>query len=286
VFIGLYRWCRLFSRGAQSKASASAAIVNSSHSEGAVQTPGRKTLLASLADSLSNRVTDPAWSAISLEQLNAVREKAKALLGAQYARATMYDINQLIVRPACEVAQKSYAHIVNDGAFLHVDVFVSHAWAENFEEFVNSVNRAFHLCPVKPTLWICAFALVQSSDPKVVQQQVGLNQDPNKAPFTKALRKAEKVLIVRNRAVDLYSRIWCCWELAAAAEYGFLRRPGALMVAGPAVFSRNNKVDVSQAHASNEDDKIRILRHILNTGSYKDVNNTLTQVQNHEAESA
>jgi len=208
------------------------------------------------------------------------------LLGARYAEATMYDIIQFVVRPACEVEQKAYAHIVNPGAFLHVEVFVSHAWGENFDEFVSSVNRAFHLCPVKPTLWICAFALVQSSNPTVVQQQVGLSEDPSKAPFSRALRKAEKVLIVRNRTVDLYSRIWCCWELAAASEYGFLKRSGALMVAGPAAFSQDKAVDVTHANASNSNDKVRILLHILKNGSYDAVNETLTRVQNHVAEIA
>jgi hypothetical protein len=227
---------------------------------------------------------DPAWAAISLEQLNAVRQEAKVLLGAKYLEATMYNINQLLIRPKCERAQKPYAHIVNGNALLHVEVFVSHAWAENFDEFVNSVNRAFHLCPIKPNVWICAFALVQSSDPKVIEQQVGLNRDPRGAPFTRALRRAEKVLVVRNRAVDLYSRIWCCWELAAASGYGFLRRPGALMIAGPATFSQGKQVDIAHANASNERDKDRILQHLRNKGSYTEVNDKLTLVKNHVAE--
>merc|ERR1712137_672512 len=145
---------------------------------------------------------DPAWAAISLEQLLAIRSQAAATLGEAYTTATMHDINSLLIRPACERERKPYAHILNGSSLLRVEVFVSHAWAENFEEFVESIRKAFHLWPVKPSLWICAFALVQSSDPKVVQQQVGLSSDPHKAPFTKALAKAEKFLIVRNRTMD------------------------------------------------------------------------------------
>merc|ERR1712032_344055 len=223
------------------------------------------------------------WAAISVAQLNDLRQQAVVSLGEAFSIASMYDINVHLIRPACEQHGKPYAHIVNDGNLLKVQVFVSHAWAENFGEFVNSVNAAFHQWTVKPNIWICACALLQSSDPKVVAHQVA-SRDPRKAPFTRALRMAEKFLVVRNRSVDIYSRIWCYWELAAAHEVGFLDKAGSLMVAGPATFAEDGPVDIANANASSLSDKATILGHLIVKGSYASTNQKLTQVRQHVAE--
>ncbi len=81
------------------------------------------------------------------------------------------------------------------------------AWAEPFQQFVESINSAFLHEPHEPHLWICAAALFQTTNKDEIAKQLG--SDPNAAPFTKALRQAERFLVVRNRAVDLHDRIWC-----------------------------------------------------------------------------
>jgi len=235
--------------------------------------------MCSLSD--EEKAKDPAWAAISLEQLNDLRELARASLGSGYSNATMYDVNRAVLQPLCQEHVKSYAHIVNGSAgsgLLHLTVFVSHAWAENFDLFVNSINDEFRSWAVKPNLWICATALLQTTDPNIISMQVGTGADPSSAPFTKALAQAEKLLIVRNDAVDLYDRIWCCWELFVAYEQGLVKRPGCLMVVGPPA-AEGLPVDITMAKASNEEDKCKILLHVLSGRRYQAINDILTEIK-------
>jgi len=235
-------------------------------------------------DTLTNeeKAKDPAWAAISLEQLNDLRDLARETLGSGFSTATLYDVNRAILQPMCEAHGKSYAHIVNSshkGSTLkRLTVFVSHAWAENFDMFVSSINDAFRSWAIKPNIWICATALIQTTDPKIIAMQVGTGTDPTNAPFTKALAAAEKLLIVRNDAVDLYERIWCCWELFVAHQQGLVHRPGCLMVVGPAA-APGKAVDITRAKASNNDDKQKILVYVLSSNLYQVINESLTEIK-------
>jgi len=227
-----------------------------------------------------HKLVEPAWAAITVRQLNDLREKSIEALGEAYWTATMHDVNRAVLQPLCEKFQKPYAHIVNEGNLMYVGVFVSHCWAENFEQFVQSVNGAFQDWPVKPNLWICATALTQSTDPEAVSHQVGTGEEPSEAPFTKALAVAEKLLIVRNAAIDLYERIWCCWEFFIAYQLGMISRPGAVIIVGPTTFATDRKrVDVANAQASNLEDKRRILQQISKSANYDEINRKLTQIK-------
>lgn len=106
-----------------------------------------------------------------------------------------------------------------------------------------------------PNLWICAFAVFQTTDKTLVSEQLG--DDPRHAPFTRALLRAERFLVVRNRTTDIYTRIWCCWELYIAYIMGFLTS-SKLSITGPNVFT-NVKHDVLSAYASDPRDKEQIL---------------------------
>jgi len=229
-----------------------------------------------------DRSRHPAWCAVKLEQLSDLRDLAKAELGQDYPAATMYDVNRRILQPMCDEHRKSYAQIVNGSDPKFVQIFVSHAWAENFDEFVTAVNAPFAHWRVKPTLWICALALIQSTDPDIVALQVGTGDDPSQAPFTLALKEADQILVVRNQAMDLYERIWCCWELFVAYELNLVHKPGGLIVTGqPYAAGVATLVDITSAQASNAEDKRRILDHILSTNhQYDSVNELLTEVKN------
>jgi len=228
----------------------------------------------------ASKMMDPSWAAITVRQLNELREKSINAMGSAYWTATMHDINGAVLQPLCDEFQQPYAHIVNKGKLLHVGAFVSHCWSENFEQFVQSVNEAFQDWPVKPNLWICATALIQSKDPEAVLHQVGTGEEPSKAPFTRALARAEKLLIVRNAAIDLYERIWCCWEFFIAYQQGMIHRPGAVLIVGPTTFATDSKqVDVASAQASNLEDKRRILEHISKTANFEEINRKLTQIK-------
>lgn len=232
-------------------------------------------------ETLDDQLQDPAWAAISLDQLKELRDEAMKVLGNDYQDADMHTVVERVIKPRCEAHGKSWARIVNPQPLL-LSAFVSHCWAENFDHFVNSVDQAFAYWTVKPHLWICATALFQSSDPSEISAQVGTGSDPSNAYFTKALSKAQKLLIVRNSVVDLYQRIWCCWELFLAYEQGMLHKPGAVMVVGPVTppSVEQPAVDIRNAQASNPHDKENILNHVLvKQKCFNEINAKLTEVK-------
>mmetsp|Transcript_4363 Transcript_4363/g.10536 ORF Transcript_4363/g.10536 Transcript_4363/m.10536 type:complete len:514 (+) Transcript_4363:59-1600(+) len=251
------------------------------------QAPGvRKlpVLLGSLAEEAGSKPADihqsvdPAWASISFDQFVDLRRRVMEALGTEYWTATMHDVNSKFLQPLCDGSGMCYAHFINSSELLLVDVFVSHAWQECFEEFFQAVCSAFRHWRAKPNLWICALALRQSKDAASVALQVGAGSDPSAAPFTKALAKADKLLIVRNSAVNLYDRIWCCWEFYMAVQLGFCTRPGAVLVSGPNVF-QEKCIDIACAKASSFEDKQKILAHIFSNGSsYQFVNKQLETI--------
>jgi len=229
---------------------------------------------------ISDRSHDPAWAAVTLDQLNDFRNLAKAELGLDYVGATMHDVNSRILQPFCDQHRKCYAQVVNVSGLKHIDIFVSHAWAENFDEFVTAVNAPFAHWLVKPNLWICALALVQSTDPDLVAIQVGVGDDPSHAPFTRALAQADKILVVRNQQVDIYGRIWCCWEMFTAYQLNFMQKPGGIMVVGSPGDADTQQIDIATAEASNLEDKLRILHHITSHAqTYDSVNRIVSEVR-------
>merc|ERR1712151_1363845 len=99
-------------------------------------------------------------------------------------------------------------------------------------------------------VWICALAKQQSTDEAFMKSQ--LDCDVSAAPFTRALEKASHYLIMRNERVDIYSRIWCCWELYCAFTCGLLRS-AKLRISGSSSLKCTTTVtsDIKDAGASN-----------------------------------
>merc|ERR1712226_1822951 len=106
-----------------------------------------------------------------------------------------------------------------------------------------------------------------------------IGNDPACAPFTRALRRADKLMIVRNTEVDLYTRIWCVWELYIAKTID-LAEPGKLLVAGPNAFADSAQRSVEDAQASEETDKIRICTKIRSVvGMMDEVNAMVDEIR-------
>ena len=153
-----------------------------------------------------------------------------------YATVTMREVNEMFIKPECAKSGTSYAMACNPGG-LELHMFVTHAWDEPFKEFVESIQSACAHDAVKPNLWICALALVQSDDPAVISAQVGDEKTPlEQAPFVRALERASQFLVVRNRNTDIYTRLWCVCELDCAWKFDLLST-GKARVCGPAVFA-------------------------------------------------
>jgi len=79
---------------------------------------------------------DPAMCAITYQQLMDLEVKARKKLGrSAYGKATMRDINRVIIEPSCKQTWKPYALQLNPKG-LKIDAFITHAWDEPFEAFV------------------------------------------------------------------------------------------------------------------------------------------------------
>eukprot|EP00440_Ansanella_granifera_P032848 gb/GFBE01035637.1/.p1 GENE.gb/GFBE01035637.1/~~gb/GFBE01035637.1/.p1 ORF type:complete len:571 (+),score=114.47 gb/GFBE01035637.1/:1-1713(+) len=197
---------------------------------------------------------------MSMDQLADVNEEAMALFGDEFGTKMLYDINESIIQPSCAESGLPYAVMLNESNPLPGKVFVTHAWAEKFAEFCKCVAAALtSMTSEYPYLWICAFAIFQTTDPALISRQLG--GDPRQAPFTRALSRADYFLVVRNDQVDIYERIWCIWELYLAFTQGFLTSD-KLIITGPNTFRSNARVNIENARSSDENDKLQIMEAI------------------------
>eukprot|EP00035_Acanthoeca_spectabilis_P028826 m.472255 g.472255 ORF g.472255 m.472255 type:complete len:727 (-) comp32385_c0_seq1:348-2528(-) len=200
---------------------------------------------------------------ISFDVLKLVYDQAAALAEDDFDSWTMRDINRAIVKPLCSQHGTSLA-LVHSPDGLAAEVFVSHAWGESFKHFSDCIFETYRTSVRKPTLWICTFALLQSDDPAVVAQQIGAVDAPlNDAPFTRALRHARELLVVRNSTVDIYSRLWCVCEVYFAHTYGLA--PEHTKVVGSDSFA-GVITSCLDAKCRDRSDRVRIL-HALIGGS-------------------
>jgi len=210
---------------------------------------------------------EPSMWAISFQQLLDVKEKAVIMFRDNFGSKTMRDINKDIIIPVCQETKTAYALSKNiDG--LETQVFVSHGWDEPFGDFVDSIQTAFITKFVKPTLWICAFALLQGNH-KEIKEQLGPGETSlEQSPFVKALKGATLYLVVRNCNSDLCDRIWVVCEIMYAKKYSFI--PNKALITGPGMFA-DSKTSCLDAKCYDLNDKARITKELLNEHSYEDI---------------
>eukprot|EP00811_Abedinium_folium_P035444 NODE_8234_length_1512_cov_5.241877.p1 GENE.NODE_8234_length_1512_cov_5.241877~~NODE_8234_length_1512_cov_5.241877.p1 ORF type:complete len:410 (-),score=75.62 NODE_8234_length_1512_cov_5.241877:241-1470(-) len=212
------------------------------------------------------RDEDTCWMAFTLNNLQTLTEKNVALHGSAASAKAMWEVVNAIVRPECAASQKPYAWVLNRGHLEKCEVFISHAWAECFEEFCESIRSVRGRIGPDPKLWICAFALWQpptrEQSAEVAKQ---LGDDPLQAPFTTALRSSRTFLVVRNANLDMYSRVWCVWEIFLAETLG-KTGPESLVIAGrnPPSYRPEAPVDVRSCESSVPADKTKIMDYITN----------------------
>jgi len=221
----------------------------------------------------------PSYFAISLRQLNELDEKARAQLGGRYRGASMRTVVEEVISPATsQFVNRGYARLLNECQLLPLEVFVIHCWDGGFEDFIKTVNGVFSSYASPPNLWICATALWQGGDLRTARRP-GL--DPAKAPFAEAMRRAQTVLVVRNTQVDLYTRLWCIWEMYLAERLGFRARHGGFLVAGSnRVFASEDEVDIMRCDTSELEDQQWILAAVeAQDGGPAEVARVVTQIR-------
>ena len=220
----------------------------------------------------------PAMWAITYDQLVDVKNLVHQRVGPRrYRKATMRDVNDLIITPSCLETGVSYARQLNPDGLL-LDAFITHAWDEPFVEFVESIEHAFQTTLNKPNLWICAFALVQG-DASLIAKQLGTAEDGDKkpslleTPFVRALQHADRFVVVRNSCVDLYGRIWCVCELLYARQYGLV--PEKTYVTGANSFTGVQSTCLNATATSPKDQEV-ILSVLLNEHNREEIDSFVT----------
>lgn len=204
-----------------------------------------------------------------------VRERTK-----RPRETNLYAVTELIIIPRTKSKGVSYSELVNPGG-LQVDFFISHHWAEDFGEFVQSVLR--HAIIAAPEMgqhvkwrdvvyWCCAFANNQ--------HRIELGETLQKSPFYQALnsKNCKGTVMNLNQAATALDRIWCIYEVYLTHK---LEKPFTLNFRlGPLVgvvqetkekdswvfhiFKMLQHIDVAQADATNLDDYNKIIGEIEN----------------------
>ncbi|CAJ1409359.1 unnamed protein product [Effrenium voratum] len=175
---------------------------------------------------------DPGLWGISWAALESIEKDAKETFKGNYRDKSMWHVVQHIVKPSCAKHGVPIALVRNGWQVLPAQDFITHCWAEPFQEFMDSLRHAYDTAVVKPTLFICAFSLFQGEASDI---EAALGQSIPQAPFVKALRSAERYVVVRNRMADLYTRAWCLVEYIYAKKLGFYK--DKVLITGPNKFS-------------------------------------------------
>jgi len=111
----------------------------------------------------------------------------------------------------------SFSLLVNQEKPKFVGTMVSHAWDEPVPEFSDAVLDSDEVGP----FWICALSIHQNNNEKIgvtIGQQ--LSPNPDTGPFCVVLRAVDKMIAVVTFGCDIYTRLWCVYELYTARKLG------------------------------------------------------------------
>jgi hypothetical protein len=144
---------------------------------------------------------------VTLEQMRILRRQPNF---EKYM--TMTDVVNKIVKPMTAGKGTGYALHCNNEAPLRAKVMVSHAWQENFVQFLETVEQS----GLEGPFWVCAFSIYQNEDIENVTIQKQLGPSPSTGPFSTVLKQSERMLAVMTTSCDIYTRLWCVYEIYIA----------------------------------------------------------------------
>jgi len=93
----------------------------------------------------------------------------------------------------------------------HASVFISHSWAERFEDFIATLSKL----GTDNVVWVCSFALNQNGN------IAGALESIDRSPFAVAMHSATRVLVMADSSADVLSRCWVVLELHLATQKYF-----------------------------------------------------------------
>lgn len=163
----------------------------------------------------------PEMWGITLQQLRDVMKDEAFISGASgfgglSGGMTMYEVVEKIIKPKTKGRGMGYSLLVNDKKPLRAKVMVSHAWGEDYERFISALQDSGCSGP----FWVCAMSIYQNGDiPKLtIAKQLGPN--PSTGPFSTVLKQSTMMLAVVTPDCDIYTRLWCVYEMFVAIHLG------------------------------------------------------------------
>lgn len=202
----------------------------------------------------------PEYWGITLEQL----EHVKNLPGYD-SSMSMYEVVQTLIKPLTRGSWMGYALYLNKETPLRAKQMTSHAWGENYSDFVKALKASMCQGP----FWVCAMAIYQESD-EVISEQLGPSLEYG--PFATVLKQATDMIAIFTPAADIYLRMWCVFEIFVAVKLGVSVKFAALnqqFRSGieniyDAIFEHGHKRCCSEkAQCSKESDEMQI-RELIN----------------------
>eukprot|EP00548_Thalassiothrix_antarctica_P018999 CAMPEP_0194194452 /NCGR_PEP_ID=MMETSP0154-20130528/75587_1 /TAXON_ID=1049557 /ORGANISM="Thalassiothrix antarctica, Strain L6-D1" /LENGTH=403 /DNA_ID=CAMNT_0038918883 /DNA_START=1240 /DNA_END=2450 /DNA_ORIENTATION=+ len=164
--------------------------------------------------------------ALSIYQNNDISDNIHVM--AEEIVKVKYDflVRELVettIKPATDGLGISYALLMNQEEPKETNIMVSHSWDEPVKEFVESIEQLAKDLDLSEdtTFWICALSIYQNNDKEkgpTIGEQLG--PDPENGPFATILRTVKLMIVVLTSASDVYSRLWCVYEMYMATQLG------------------------------------------------------------------
>merc|ERR1711957_259775 len=213
----------------------------------------------------------PAYWSITMRQLLEFQLR----IGGGRGR-NMYHIVKEEVEPMTAGTGVGLGLWLNQDDPKKADYMVSHAWSEDFDEFVSSLGQVDDVRKNPDVaLWICSFGLFQNDDGSGPSKGEQVGQEACESPFRLVIleQTTKGMIIVHNSNCDIYSRLWCVYELFTAMSCGLQVKPA--LCDKPKV----DPADVQHAMCGNKDDKASILTEIETSYGFDAVDNAVRQVR-------
>lgn len=193
-----------------------------------------------------------------------------------------YDVVSGCVKPWTRNTGCSIALRMNPDAPKSAELMVSHAWAECMDQCSEALQGfcARRNLSQSTVIWFCAFAQYQTGDedgdpgPTLAEQ---LAQDPFGSVILK-VHAGLGMVVVQTSTAEVYSRLWCVYEIAVAlssgAQIGMAYSKDALL-SRSGTFESMLRAKTSDARCSNASDEDMIRNKVEHAGGFSQLDSQI-----------
>lgn len=157
---------------------------------------------------VKQRGCGPELWGITLEQLKDLTRHMRFQSGM-----TTRDVVDNIVKVETAGKGAGYALFRNSAQPLRAKVMVSHAWDEDYEEFLCVLEASGYQGP----FWVSATAIYQPEDDPdlTLEKQLGVEAG---GPLVLILKQVDLMLCVMTPQGNIFERLWCLFEMFTAVQ--------------------------------------------------------------------